>query len=162
MTQIIKGKKLMLFASIDDGKTYKSIACATSHSLSLSTSTTEISTKDDADATGGRWQDQDIDMLSWTASTENLVAVAGEGHGIDDLLTLYLNGKTVKLRMQLAALSPSGVPTGGWASDKSNGVPTLSGEAIISSFQINASNGDNATFTCEFTGKGRLSKGVTA
>ncbi len=51
---IIKGKKLMVFISTDNGATYKSIAYATSHSFKTSASTISVSTKDDGDFENGR------------------------------------------------------------------------------------------------------------
>ena len=46
------------------------------------------------------------------------------------------------------------VPTGGWTPD--NDTPTLTGQMIITSVELNAPNGENATFTVNFTGTGAL------
>lgn len=46
------------------------------------------------------------------------------------------------------------VPSGGWSPD--NDTPTLTGQMIITSVELNAPNGENATFTVNFTGTGSL------
>ena len=61
---IIKGGDLMLFI----GGT--SIGFATNHTLSINADTKETSTKD----SGGKWQSSEAGILSWTASTENLMS----------------------------------------------------------------------------------------
>ena len=73
MGNIVKGKKLMVFVKASGGD-YKSIGFATNHTLSTSASTISISHKDLADAGSGKWDDQDIDTLSWTITSESFYA----------------------------------------------------------------------------------------
>jgi len=47
------------------------------------------------------------------------------------------------------------VPTGGWTPKALNG---RKGKVIITSIEVNAPNGENATFTAQFTGVGELTK----
>lgn len=152
---IIKGKKLMVFLSTD-GTSYKSVAYATNHTFTTSVSTSDISTKDNSDSTtgAGAWIDEDIDTYSWSVTTDNLFSLDSDhGENIGDLTDLYLAGTPVFLKFQLAADGEVGAT--GWA--QKDGY-TLSGKALISSIEISAQNGDNASFSVEFTGKGRLSK----
>jgi hypothetical protein len=79
---IIKGTDLMVFATI--GSSLKSIAYATSHSLTVGANSTEISTKDSG---GGKWIETNIQKLNWSMTTENLFTFegGGQGHSFDDL-----------------------------------------------------------------------------
>lgn len=54
MTDIIKGKHLMVFVKGNDGK-YKSIALSTSHTLTLNASTTDLAVKSKDNASGKSW-----------------------------------------------------------------------------------------------------------
>lgn len=47
------------------------------------------------------------------------------------------------------------VPTDGWTAKPGSG---YTGKAIITNLEANAPNGDNATFTVDFTGVGELKK----
>ena len=64
-TKIMRGSDLMLFVEI--GGKLESIAFATNHTIQISADTTEISSKDGS----GKWQDSQINQMSWTMSTEN-------------------------------------------------------------------------------------------
>jgi len=50
------------------------------------------------------------------------------------------------------------VPTDGWTAVSAG---TKTGKVIITSLEVNAPNGDNATFTCNFEGVGALVKDGT-
>lgn len=147
---IIKGKKLLLF--VKQGETYKSIGYSTNHSFSSSASTIDVSHKDTADAGLGRWDDQDVDVLSWSITSESLYANEANGYTPEDIFALYANGQPIEVKFGLAAESASGAPVGGWTPSGEGLV--LSGKAVITSFEINASNGDNATMSITLTGKG--------
>jgi len=64
----IKGGDLMLFV---DGK---SIAYATNHTLEINAETSDTSNKDEG---AGDWATQEVTLLSWTASSENLYSTDG-------------------------------------------------------------------------------------
>jgi predicted secreted protein len=148
---IIKGKKLMVFVETSSN-TYKSLGFATNHTLSTTANTVDVAHKDFADVAGGRWDDQEIDTLSWTVTSENFYASDVEGASFEDLFAIYAAGTEVTLKWGVAADSTTGVPDGGWA------VPSagLTGKAIITSLDMNAPVSDRATYSVQFTGKGPL------
>ena len=154
MGNIVKGKKLMVFVKASGGD-YKSIGFATNHTLSTSASTISISHKDLADAGSGKWDDQDIDTLSWTITSESFYANEAEGVTFTDIWGYYAAGTVLDLKFGVAADNTSGVPTGGWAVPASGTV--LSGKAVITSVDLNAPVDDNASFSITFTGRGALS-----
>lgn len=140
---VIKGGDLMLFMG------GSSIAFATNHSLSVSLDTKESSSKD----SGGKWQVSEGGILSWTCQTENLLCDEAEGKGYDDLFTAMISRTPVTLIMAVKSETTDEVPEGGWTPKAGNG---YSGKALITSLEKSASNGENATFTCSFTGVGAL------
>ena len=107
-----------------------------------------------ADAGAGKWDDQEIDTLSWTITSESFYANQAEGITFADLWNYYAAGTVLDLKFGVAADNTSGVPTGGWVVPSSGTV--LSGKAIISSVDLNAPVDDNASFSITFTGKGAL------
>lgn len=153
---IIAGKKLMLLVKDGSGN-YKSVAYATNHTFSTSASTVDVSHKDLADVAGGRWDDQDLDVFSWTITTENLYAADGEGHTFSDLFNLYAAGTVLDVKFGLVEDSATGVPTGGWVPEGgSEAGEYLSGKAILTSLDLNAPNGEKASFSATLTGKGPI------
>lgn len=157
MGKIVKGKKLMVFVKSGED-TYKSIGFATNHTLSTSASTISVSHKDLADAGAGKWDDQEIDTLTWTITSESFYANEAEGIGFADLWNYYAAGTVLDLKFGVAADNAAGVPTGGWVAPVSGTV--LSGKAIISSIDLNAPVDDNSSFSLTFQGKGPLSVGA--
>ena len=157
MGKIIRGKKLMVFVKSGEG-TYKSIGFSTNHTLSTSASTISVSHKDLEDVGNGRWDNSDIDTLSWTITSESFYANEAEGITFADLWGYYAAGTVLDLKFGVAADNTSGVPVGGWAVPSSGTI--LSGKAIISSVDLNAPVDDNASFSITFTGKGPLSVGA--
>lgn len=155
---IIKGKKLMVWVKQGSGN-YQSIGYATNHTLSTSATTISVSHKDLADAGAGHWNDQNLDELSWTITSENFYANTAEGITFADLFGYYANGNTLDLKFGIAADSTTGVPTGGWATPTGT---VLSGQAIISGIDVNAPTDDNASFTITFQGKGALTASTVA
>lgn len=155
MGNIVKGKKLMVWVKAGSSDSYESIGYATNHTLSTSASTISVSHKDLADAGSGKWDDQDIDTLSWTITTENFYANTAEGKTFADLFGYYAAGTVLDLKFAVAADSSTGVPTGGWVVPTSGTI--LSGQAIISSIDVSAPVDDNASFSVTFQGKGVLS-----
>lgn len=152
---IIKGKKLMLF--IKESDTYKAIAFATNHTFSTSASTISVSHKDLADlATGAaKWDDQDIDTFSWSITSEHLYANEGAGYTANDIFALYANGTLLDVKFGLADAGTTGAPATGWVPSTSES-QMLSGKAVITSLDINASVDDNASWSITLTGKGPI------
>ena len=134
---------------------YTSIGFCTNHTLSTSASTINVSHKDLADAgSSGKWDDADLDTLSWTITSENFYAETAEGKTFKDLFAYYSAGTVLDIKFGTAATSTTGVPTGGWVAPASGTV--LSGKAIITSLDLNAPVDDNASCSIQFTGKGAL------
>lgn len=142
----IKGGDLMLFI---DGK---SIAYATSHTLTISGDTQDTSNKDEG---GGNWASSEISRLNWSASSDNLYSVDGEGNNFADLFDAMITREPIDAVFCLKSqMNLNDVPTGGW----STSVPSYSGKVAITSLEVNAPNGEYATFTAQFTGVGELKK----
>ena len=152
---IIKGKKLMLF--IKENETYKAIAFATNHTFSTSASTINVSHKDLADIANGqaKWDDQDLDTFSWSITSEHLYANEGAGYTAKDIFALYANGTVLDVKFGLADASTTGAPETGWVPSTTES-QMLSGKAVITSYDINASVDDNASFSITLTGKGPI------
>lgn len=148
MGQVINGGDLMLFL----GGT--SIAFSTSHKLSISAETVETSSKDN----GGKWVAKAVRKLSWNMSTENLYSLEGAGKTYDDLFTMMTGRTEIDAIFTVEkdyATKADEVPETGW-------VPMTTGQykgkVVITSLELNAPNGDNATFTASFEGVGALTK----
>lgn len=147
---ILKGGDLMLFI----GGT--SIGYATNHTLSINADTKETSSKD----SGGKWQTSEAGILSWSASSENLMSNDQAGVGYTQLIQYMLNRTQLMAHFDLKAQSSDTVPSGGWTPMAIAAGSTYSvgyrGTVIITSVELNAQNGENATFTVNFTGVGAL------
>ena len=153
---ITKGGDLMLF--IDVNGTKKSIAFATNHTISISADTKETSTKD----SGGLWQTSEVNMLSWTCSSENLIGDPMAGIGYDDLFDIMVSRKPVTGVFALEGDSTNymegklgAAPAAGWKPKTDDG---YTGQMVITNLEKNAQNGENATFKVDFTGIGELTK----
>lgn len=153
---VIKGSDMMLFVG------GKSIAYATNHTLNISADTKETSSKD----SGGKWQTSEVGVLSWTCSTENLCGDDGEGVGYEELIDMMIARKPITGVFALEGNSKDyyegkldAVPTDGWTAKAGKG---YTGQMIITNVDVNAPNGDNATFKVDFTGVGELKKVATA
>lgn len=156
MGNIINGSDLMLFIGTISGETttYKSIAFATSHKLSMSTETVETSSKD----SGGKWVSKAARKLSWNMSTDNLYSLDGEGSSFDELFTMWTERKEIEVVFSLEKdyiTKTDNVPADGWTPATTG---QYKGQVIITSLELNAPNGDNATFTASFEGVGALTK----
>lgn len=146
MEQIINGSDLMLFVN------GKAIANATSHTLSITYDTIESSTKS-KDHKGGAWKIYKISDKSWTASSENLYSRGGNGKSIEDILAL--EGQEVTLVFADVTEADLEVPEEGWTPKTGMG---LTGKAVITSIEYQASDGENSTFSVSFQGTGELKR----
>lgn len=151
---VIKGGDLMLFVG------GKSIAYATSHTLTISADTKETSSKD----SGGKWQTSEVGVLSWTCSSENLCGDTEAGIGFDELFEYMVARKPITGVFALEGDSTDyndnkldSVPTNGWKAKAGDG---YTGQMIITNLEKNAPNGENATIKVDFTGVGALTKVV--
>lgn len=149
---VIKGGDMMLFVG------GKSIAFATNHTLSISADTKETSSKD----SGGLWQTSEVGVLSWTCKSENLFGNDVEGIGYMELFDMFKARTPITGIFALEGNSTDyadnklgAVPADGWTPKTGDG---LTGQMIITNLELNAPNGDNATFSVDFTGVGELKK----
>jgi predicted secreted protein len=167
---------MMLFIKEANG-TVKSIAFATSHTLTVSTDTQQTSTKDD----GGKFQSSDYGIISWSATSENLCSYDGAGYNYQDLINLMLSQTKVTATFSIEGNSGTSYPyankkdsvdettddtwtpanTGsiGSTSNKSLG---YTGTVLITNVEVNAPNGENATFTVQLQGDGPLTPTAAA
>ena len=152
METIIKGGNMMVFAaeikvpgSLAEPK---SIPLATSHTLRISSDTQDVSNKDVA---SGKWAANEVGQMSWEATTENLYCENG-GQWLFEMMT---SGNRVNLVFaQKDEADGTELPqTGSWTPMDDTG---WQGEAIITSLEITAQNGENATLSATFTGYGEL------
>lgn len=141
----IKGGDLMLFLG------GKSIAFATSHSLEITGETTDTSNKDEG---AGDWSSQEVSILSWSASSENLYSEDGAGDNFDDLFDLMIAKTPIDAVFAKKSETTTDVPEGGWTSKK----PTYEGKVVITSLSLNAPNGEYASYTATFQGVAALQK----
>lgn len=142
----IQGGNLMLFIGGE------SIAYATNHTLEISGETKDTSNKDEG---AGGWKSEEVGLLSWSASTENLYSEDGQGNNYADLFDAMVAKTPIAAVFSLKSQSNvDTVPTGGWTAS----VPKYTGNVVITSLSLNAPNGDYATFTANFNGVGALTK----
>ena len=141
MQNIIKGDELMLF------KDNKSLAYATSHTLTITGNTIDISSKDH-----GYWGASEIGNITWEITTENL----------------YTDTDFDALFDAMVAKTPITIIFGKAGNYNVNGLGNLNnwtpgtayktGSAVITSLTANANTGENATFSATFTGVGAITK----
>lgn len=148
MATKVKGGDLMVFMG------GKSIALATNHTLSITGETQDTSNKDEG---GGDWSSNEVSILSWEASTENMYTEDdGQGNTYEDLYDAMINKTKLSLVFAVKSGSGTDAPTGGWTA----GTSGYKGSAYITSLELNAQNGDYASYTATFTGVGALTKNV--
>ena len=80
------------------------------------------------------------------------MADTGSGKTYDDLVDMMISKQPVDLVFARKTETGTEVGESGWT----HSTPSLSGKAIITSIELNAPNGENATFTADFTGVGAL------
>ena len=141
MSNIVLGTELMLFK---DGV---ALAAATACKLTLNANTLETSSKD-----SGKWTSNQPAKLSWSCSSDNLFTIDDYEYLMDACI------KRDEIEVQFSTVqnpnSDSGMPDGGWQPN-TNG---YRGMAIITSIDMNAPDGDNATYSISLTGSGALNK----
>ena len=146
---IVKGDELMLFK---DGK---SLAYATSHSVSITGNEISISSKDH-----GYWGASEIGNITWEITSENLY-VDSE---YDSLFNAMIAKSPITVTFGHAnAYNANGLGSSdNWIPDASVGAKYYQGPAIITSLQTNANTGENATYSITLTGNGPLEQKTVA
>lgn len=144
---IIKGDELMLFDANN-----KALAWATSHTLTITGNTVDISTKDH-----GYWGASEIGNLTWEITSENLYC----DDNYDELFDIMVAKEPVTVAFAKVSnydengLTSVGGTVSAWTPDTTN---YRSGQAVITSLTVNANTGENATYSVTFTGAGPLVK----
>lgn len=141
----VQGGDLMLFV---DGK---SIAYATSHTLNIDGETQDTSNKDEG---AGGWASNEVSILSWSATSDNLYSEDGEGNNYEDLFDLMIAKTPIDAVFAKKSENVVDVPTGGWTAATKG----YKGKVVITNLTLNAPNGEYATFTAQFQGVGALEK----
>lgn len=142
---ITSGNDLMLFVQ-DASNNYKSIACATAHTLSISGESNAINSKDH-----GAWTANDVNKLSWEITSENLFT-----EDYDTLFTAMCN--RTKLTVAIGTKSQSTtLDASAGLTAYTVGTGYKSGKCVITSLSLNANSGENATYSVTLTGSGALS-----
>ncbi|RGN58333.1 phage tail protein [Bacteroides fragilis] len=138
----VLGKDFMLFVG------GKALALATSCKLSISAETIDTQSKD-----SGIWTEKDIKKLSWNGSSENLFSADDKVNGYDVLLDLMLKRKPIEAKFGIPANVDSDEgPSSGWTLPAAS----YSGNVLITNLELNAPDGDKATFSATFEGTGKL------
>lgn len=155
--QIIKGDDLMVFDSYG-----RSMAYATSHTLTISADVTEVNSKDH-----GIYGGKEVNKINWEITTENLYTTSA----FRDLFDAMMNRQPV--RVFWGGTSENRTNTTGKNvvdGDYDNWTPWFAGadsvndatespfvgNAYITSLTANANTGENATFSATFTGSGKF------
>lgn len=141
----VKGSALMLFVN------NKSISYATNHTLEINAETASTSNKDEG---GGDWSSDEVNILSWSASSENLYSIDGNGNNYDDLFDLMVTKQPIDAVFCKKSETATDVPEGGWTPS----TPKYTGKVIITSLTLNAPNGEYANYSAQFQGVGELKK----
>lgn len=141
-SDIIKGSMLMVFV---DGNP---IAFATSHSISFTTNTSEVSTKDH-----GLYPSVIVNSQSWEVSAENLASADSINH-LFSVLEKTKGGDTVTLKFAKPMYWKNEGIVGNTNANWTPGDVIAEGDAYLTSLQLNAPAGDNATLSATFTGIG--------
>lgn len=145
-TDIIKGSRLMVF--LNDAP----IAFATSHSLSITVNTSEVSTKDHGD-----FPSVIGNNITWEITTENLYSDNAESALWAAMKTMQpVTVKFAPASNYSNETSQKGIVGVESATEWTAGTAIASGKALITSLSVNAPAGDNATLSATFTGVGEL------
>lgn len=152
--QIRKGNDLMVFLSTSTAGDYEALAFATNHTLSVSMETDDIQSKDSG-YNGAILPKR----MTWEISSENLY-IDGE---YDKVFEAMKSKTAVKLKWGLSTGTDEKITADGKPNEKANAMHTpaasglYEGEAFITSLNVNANAGENATYSVTFTGSGDFS-----
>lgn len=146
---IIKGNDLMLFDAQG-----KSIAYATSHTLSISGETTDVTSKDH-----GIYGGNEVNKINWEITSENLYTTTE----FDNLFTQMIARTAIDVYWGVKTENdPTKSVVDGdydnWSISTISGGGAYKGKAFITSLTANANNGENATFNVTLTGTGKIAK----
>jgi len=154
-SNVYKGGQLMVF---QNGAT---AAFATNHTLSISMETSSISSKDHGDFAATM-----PSSITWEVTCENLFSLTDASAFRDAILsmqpvTLALSqsnyaGYGTQQQAGGKIGEPGIVDSANGSAAWTEGTGFVAGKAYVTSFQVNAPAGDNATYSVTFTGTGAL------
>jgi TP901-1 family phage major tail protein len=144
---IIKGDDLMLFD--EQGK---SIAFATSHTLSISADAVDTTSKDH-----GVWGANEVNKITWEITSENLYTVTA----YDSLMEKMLARTPIKVYFGTKKENDPDKTVADGDYQNWTGASGYTGNVYITSLSVNANTGENATYSATFTGTGKLIKCTT-
>lgn len=143
----IKGKKVMLFltdAAVGDG----TICLATGFTFTYTVQMTDPQTKDDGD-----YQVPDPDGDKWEISHNSQSDISLDT--ISGLVEDYNNITQFPVKIAQAsnwnAEGLDGLQSGGWEPDDT--IPSVTGEVVISSLNLDGNVNDKSTIAATFTGR---------
>lgn len=139
MGNFIKGNQLMLFIG------GKSIAFATSHTLTLSADTSDVKTKDH-----GLWGSSEITGLNWEITSENLYTDGAAS----TLFAAWNAGTQLDVAFGLASNWTSNGLDNPGTDNYTPAAGVQTGKAIITNLSYNAAAGENATLSVTLKGVG--------
>ena len=96
-------------------------------------------------------------ILSWSATSDNLYSLDGEGDNFEDLFDLMVAKTPIDAVFAKKSQNVSDVPTGGWTPATTG----YKGTVVITNLTLNAPNGEYATYSVQFQGVGALQKKAT-
>lgn len=146
----LNGKDMMLFIG------GKALALAKTCQLAISGDTLDTDNKDD-----GIWQSQDIASLSWQITSEAVASVDAEATAAvlyDQLFDMMVAHEPVTVVVGVPtniAQGQNGVPEAGWTAPTTGG---YTGNAIISSLELQADKGSAGSVSLTMNGYGPLTK----
>lgn len=153
---IQRGDDLMVFLVTGSGQqaTTKSIAYATSHTLTLTAETASVNSKDH-----GIWTGNEVNKRTWEITSENLFT----DEDYTTLFDAWAAGTKLNLVWAKKAEADNIVVADGDAANYTakktgSGTTYWEGSAYITSLTANANTGEKATFSVTFTGTGAFSK----
>lgn len=146
-----KGNLINLF--YHDGRAWKTLAYGQSHSLSRSNETTEISSKDhglhpDTETTGSSWS-MSGEYLFTPGNAQVIMGMADKGETYTVCMAQVAQTAWADGIQPVTDISTNNAWTIGSAWVKY-------GNALVTSCEITANNGETATLSVEFTGSGAL------
>lgn len=148
--KFVDGSNIMLFSYTSSG--YKSVAHASSHTLSLSADSEDINTKD-----AGAFAWTEPGKINWTISVDSFYTEEG--------YSLFFDKMIAKEDLKVAfGLKDESEWNNGAINKDSDGEWTANSSYVyygtvgITSLDWTADAGSKSTFSCELAGKGDLSK----
>lgn len=145
------GGDLMIFLVPTTGTTKQPLAFSTSAKLSVSNKSRDVSSKDSGD-----WPSREYGRFDWNMSTDQLFAMTltgstltGSTYGADTIFAMYV----AKQKVNVAFASKTGT-TPSWTINSAK--KSFTGQAVISSFDINSADGDNSTYSISLDGDSPL------